>query len=376
MQKLLIVKSLITGFILSLLIFSSALANTNVLKEKPYEGYLSKSFNARSYILGPNDVFSMSVYDSPEFDKQNIKVQPDGKITVTPLGSFYVSGMTIEELQQSAEEKLKFYLKQPKVSIILEKTKPFLVYVSGAVINPGSYELQTDVSGYANAFNSGKLEIQIDRRTPILSNVLVAAGGIAFDADLEHVKIANKFEGSEYEINLFELIENGNNEQDIYLMSGDSIHIPRLPTPFAVDEAKYKKFASSTISPRYVPVKVFGYVNSPGLIKLDPGQSLNLNSAITAAGGYLRDSAYAPKKVFLSRADTSGKLVTKIVDPMENDITIMPNDIIYIPEKTRPLIGKAFDYLGRLISPANNFAGSYNNWALMFKPTRYQVIGK
>ena len=139
---------------------------------------------------------------------------------------------------------------------------------------------------------------------------------------------------------------------------------------------KYKKYASSTFSPKLIPVKVFGYVNRPGLIKLDSSQSLNLSSAIISAGGYLADSAYAPGKVYVSRVDVSGKLVTTVVNPKSNDITLMPNDIVYVPEKVRPLAGKAFDYMTRVFIPANTFASTYNNWALMFDPHRYQVIGK
>lgn len=44
--------------------------------------------------------------------------------------------------------------------------------------------------------------------------------------------------------------------------------------------------------------------------------------------------------------------------------------------KKRPMIGKAFDYLNRIIVPMSNTASSYNNWALMFDPTRCNVIGK
>lgn len=334
--------------------------------------YLSKNFATRKYILGPGDMISISVYDTPEFEQEKVRIQPDGKMVVTPLGSIMVSGLTVDDLEENLKQKYKYYLKDPQITIKLEETRPFIVYISGAVINPGSYELNT-----SNQIRTQtKEDIQVERKTPLLSNVLIAAGGIKYDADLEHVQIKNNLDNSKYEVNLFELLEKGDSDQDIYLMAGDSVMIPQLPSPLAVDEAKYKKFASATFSPKSVPVRVFGFVNNPGLVRLEPSQSLNLNSAITSAGGYLNDSAYAPKKVYISRVDVSGKLSTKAVNPMSNDITLMPNDIVYVPEKSRPLAGKAFDYLGRVLTPVNSFADSYNNWALMFNPTRYQVIGK
>lgn len=161
--------------------------------------------------------------------------------------------------------------------------------------------------------------------------------------------------------------------QDLVLRDGDVVYVPKLKTPLAVSDEVYQKYITSNFSPKFVPVKVFGYVNHPGIIKLENNASISLNSAIMGAGGYLEDAAYAPQKVYLSRPDASGKLVTKVVNPMASDITVMPNDIVYVPEKTRPLIGKSFEALYKIILPFNMFANTYNNAWLMFEPHRYQV---
>ena len=344
---------------------------TNELNNKSKFNLLAgKNFTSKKYILGPNDIISIYVYDSPEFSQEKVHIQPDGKIIIEPLGSLQVSGMTIDDLHDLLVYKYKFYLNDPKVTIKLDQTKPFIVYVTGAVTNPGSYEIETDTAN-ANSNLDAKTEIHVLRKSPLLSNILVAAGGISYDADLEHVKIINSI-NPEMEVNLLDLLEKSDSSQDVYLMSGDVVNIPRLPTPFAVDDEKYKKYASATFSPKSVPVKVFGYVNNPGLIELNPAVSLNLNSAITSAGGYLTDSAYAPKKVYLSRLDGNGKLVTTTINPMNTDITLRPDDIIYVPEKARPLVGKTFDYMMRVVLPANEYASTYNNWALMFNPSRFR----
>ncbi|HBH18783.1 MAG TPA: hypothetical protein DDX14_07600, partial [Cyanobacteria bacterium UBA9579] len=273
---------------------------------------LDQSFTTRKYILGPNDIISISIYNVPEFDQKNIRVQPDGRLIITPLGSLKVTGLTLDELHDLLVQKYSHYLINPQVSINLDESRPFIVYITGAVANPGSYELNTSTNDY-RYIQTTKPEISIERKTPLLSNMLVAAGGINHDADLERVQITNNIDGTKYEVNLLKLLEKGDSAQDIYLMAGDSVHVPQLSTPLAISSEKYKKYASATFSPRTVPVKVFGYVNNPGLIRLDPADSLNLNSAITAAGGYLSDSAYAPNKVYLSRLDSNGKLVTTVV---------------------------------------------------------------
>lgn len=336
---------------------------------------LLKGLITRKYILGPNDIISIRVFDSPEFDQKKIKIQPDGNIIIAPFGVIAVAGLSVDELHSLLHDKLLYYLRNPKLTITLDKTKPFIVYVTGAVLRPGSFELSSDTEKNISKDSNKNTDIFIERKTPLLSNILIAAGGINFDADLEHIKIINKVTKKSIEVNLLKLLE-GDTSQDVYLIAYDTVQVPKLPTPFAVSNKKYKKFASATFSPNKVPVKVLGYVNRPGLIMLDSSRSLNLNSAISSAGGYLLDSAYAPKKVFLSRADSSGKLVVSEINPSSNDLTVMPNDIIYVPEKTRPLIGKAFDHMNRIISPINSTAKTYNNWALMFEPSRYNVIGK
>lgn len=371
--KIIIVLMILSLFIHTAWAEDSSMVDVHLIKSQLE---FNSSDHSRDYVLGPNDIISIFVYDSEEFNQEKMRVQPDGNIILTPLGQVKAAGKTVEELHILLVNKYKKYLKDPQVTIRLDQLRPFVAYIRGQVLNPGGYELNADTSTHQGFVSSDLSLLQVERKSPLLSNLLIAAGGIKFDADLEHIKISNTTNNTELEVNLMDLLDKGDTGQDVYLMAGDVINVPKLPTPLAVSEEKYIKYATSTFSPKYVPVKVFGYVSKPGLIKLDSSASITLNSAIMAAGGYLTDAAYAPKKVYVSRADASGKLVTKTVNPMSNDIVVMPNDIVYVPEKSRPLAGKAFDAMTKFLLPANGIANTYNNWALMFSPTRYQVIGK
>lgn len=337
--------------------------------------HIVANFTGRKYRLGPNDILTVSVYDGPEFSQENLLVQPDGNITLAPFGSIDAAGMTIDELQKDVTQRLKYYLNDPKVTVKLERTKPFQVYVTGGVLRPGAYEMVTDVSRIQMANSGGASPgILMERKLPLLSNVLVAAGGLRYDADLEHVTVRNKFDGSSFEINVLDLIQNGNTEQDLFLIAGDSVEVPSLPTPYAVDDKKYKSMLGSSVFQKDIPVKVYGYVNKPGLYLLDGAQSANLNSAIGQAGGYLAtEASYAPSKVYISRVDGEGRLTTTTVDPRHEDMTLRPNDVVYVPNKAVPRVGKAFDYLTRIVVPFTSIAAGANNWALLFDPTRFNV---
>lgn len=344
------------------------------MASQPLNAHIIANYTGRKYRLGPNDILSVSVYDSPEFSQESMLVQPDGNITLAPFGSINVAGMTIEELQKDLTERLKFYLNKPQVTVKLDHTKPFQVYVAGAVLRPGPYEMLTDISRN-QMVQSTAPGLVLERKLPLLSNILVASGGLRYDADLEHVKIHNKFDGASFEVNLLDLVQNANSDQDLFLIAGDSVEVPVLPTPYAVDEKKYKTMLGSSIFQKDIPVKVYGYVNKPGLLLLDGAQSANLNSAIGAAGGYLAtEASYAPNKVYISRVDANGHMTTTTVDPRHEDMSLRPNDVVYVPNKITPRVGRAFDYLTRVVAPLGAIAAGANSWALLFDPTRFNTI--
>lgn len=331
------------------------------------------NYTGRKYRLGPNDILTLSVYDSPEFSQKDVLVHPDGNITVIPFGQISVAGMTIEELQIDLTERLKHYLNDPQVTVKLEHIKPFQVYVSGGVLRPGAYEMVTDVfrNQMVSNYTPGVL---LERKLPLLSNVLVAAGGLRHDADLEHVKIRNKFDNSVFEVNLLELVQNGDSQQDMFMIAGDTVEVPLLPSQFAVDEKKYKAILGSSIFQKEIPVKVYGYVNKPGLFMLDAAQSANVNSAIGAAGGFLAsDASYSPSKVIVSRVDANGRMANVSIDPRREDMTLHPNDIVYVPSKAVPRVGRAFDYMARIIQPLGTVGNAINSWSLIFDPTRFVI---
>jgi polysaccharide biosynthesis/export protein len=341
--------------------------------EQPLNAHIIANYTGRKYRLGPNDVLGVSVYDSPEFSQEDLLVQPDGNITLAPFGSINVAGMTIDELQKDLTERLKYYLNKPQVTVKLVHTKPFQVYVAGAVLRPGPYEMLTDITRNQMVQNTAP-GLVLERKLPLLSNVLVASGGLRYDADLEHVKIRNKFDGTSFEVNLLDLIQNANSDQDMFLIAGDSVEVPALATPYAVDEKKYKAMLGSSIFQKEIPVKIYGYVNKPGLVLLDGAQSANLNSAIGAAGGYLStEASYSPNKVYISRVDGNGHMTTTTVDPRHEDLNLRPNDVVYVPNKITPRIGNAFDYLARVVAPFSSIGMGANNWALLFDPTRYSL---
>src|SRR5690348_9706682 len=77
----------------------------------------ASSFTSRPYLLGPNDIISITFPMVPELDKEQIRILPDGKVDLPIIGSVNAAGLTTEQLKDEISPKYKDYLKNPRFSI-------------------------------------------------------------------------------------------------------------------------------------------------------------------------------------------------------------------------------------------------------------------
>lgn len=84
-------------------------------------------------------------------------------------------------------------------------------------------------------------------------------------------------------------------------------------------------------------VKVFGSVNSPGVVQFPPEEGLTLSEAISRAGGFSRLAD--KKRVTLSRTDANGQSENRVINADDllkagsGDVALQPDDIINVPER-------------------------------------------
>src|SRR5262245_35095220 len=82
------------------------------------EPTISTPQTTETYVIGPEDVLSIQVWHEPEFTTR-VSVRPDGKIGVPMLNDMQAAGLTTAQLQQQIIERIKMYVKEPLVSVIL-----------------------------------------------------------------------------------------------------------------------------------------------------------------------------------------------------------------------------------------------------------------
>jgi len=93
--------------------------------------------------LGPGDVFTVRVYGEEELSGSH-QVAPDGTIDFPLLGSVDVNGLEPPEVADEVRDLLKdrHLLRDPHVSVYVERYVSKRVSVVGAVANPGTFVLE------------------------------------------------------------------------------------------------------------------------------------------------------------------------------------------------------------------------------------------
>jgi polysaccharide biosynthesis/export protein len=96
--------------------------------------------DAKSYVLGAEDMIFITVWRSPEFSGQHM-IRPDGKITINLVGEVQASGLTPEALGASIKERLRKVLVDPDVSVSVTQVNSRRYFIEGEVLKPGEYKL-------------------------------------------------------------------------------------------------------------------------------------------------------------------------------------------------------------------------------------------
>jgi len=95
-----------------------------------------------TFVIGNDDKLNINVWKDPELTK-TVQVRPDGKISMPLIGELQATGRTPLQLEQEITEKLKTYMAQPDVTVIVEQINSEKFNVLGKVAKPGSYPLTT-----------------------------------------------------------------------------------------------------------------------------------------------------------------------------------------------------------------------------------------
>ncbi|MBN1225224.1 MAG: polysaccharide biosynthesis/export family protein [Candidatus Aminicenantes bacterium] len=256
----------------------------------------SQEESRSDYKIGPKDELEISVTGWDEVSK-TVRVSEDGKINLPYLGTIEVEGLTITQLERKLTELLEQdYIQNPQVTVFISKFLSKIVYVDGAVGNPGTYEL---------------------RGRQYLMQIITQAGGLTPEAGKEIHVIRHHSDGTSdsLKISIDDLYYKVNSDLNIPLEAGDIINVP---------------------FDKVIRVFVMGQVRNPGALEFKSSEMPTLLKAIAAAGGFAERASKGG--VTIKRRDETGKEITikvnanDILKGKKRDIPLQENDVINIPE--------------------------------------------
>jgi polysaccharide export outer membrane protein len=108
---------------------------------KPEAPNTDAAVDPSAYHIGLDDQILISVWREPELS-MSVVVRPDGMITMPLLNDLHVVGLKPIELQQLLIEKLKPFVSEPQVTVIVQGIHSRKVYLVGNVSKQGAFSLE------------------------------------------------------------------------------------------------------------------------------------------------------------------------------------------------------------------------------------------
>ena len=100
------------------------------------------AYGESEYKLGPEDVIEVFVWKEGDLSVPSEVVRPDGKISLPLIGEIQASGKTQAQLEGEISQKLKQFVSEPVVNVIVKEVHSAKVSVLGEVKKPGVYPIK------------------------------------------------------------------------------------------------------------------------------------------------------------------------------------------------------------------------------------------
>ncbi|HJS84788.1 MAG TPA: XrtA/PEP-CTERM system exopolysaccharide export protein [Acetobacteraceae bacterium] len=172
----------------------------------------AQSHPNEEYVIGSGDVISVFIYHAPELSEPEVPVRPDGRISVPLVQDITASGKTANQLSREIESRLKKYVRDPNVTVIV---RSFV----------GPLERQIKVIGEATEPEAIPYR---DRMT--LLDVMIATKGLTKFAAGNRAIVVRRTAPAEEKVihvRLADLIKDGDISQNIAMQPGDTLIIPQ-----------------------------------------------------------------------------------------------------------------------------------------------------
>jgi polysaccharide export outer membrane protein len=158
-----------------------------------------------AYVIGGNDELTITVWREPTLSGTFL-VRPDGMISIPLVGDVQAAGLTPLHLADQITAKLKKYVQDPNVSVVVAQIHSKIVYMIGEVGKTGPVAMTPDMT---------------------LLEAISSAGGLTEFANKKKIYILRDEGGKRQRIPVhYKEALAGNLSLDLPLKPGDTIVVP------------------------------------------------------------------------------------------------------------------------------------------------------
>lgn len=160
-----------------------------------------------TFVIGNDDVLAINVWKEPDVSRA-IPVRSDGKISLPLVGELQAAGRTPLQLEQEIADKLKAYIGEPEVTVIVQQINSQKFNILGQVGHPGSYPIASAAT--------------------VLDAIAVAGGFRDFAKQKSIYILRQNADGTQTRLpfNYKDVVKGRNTEQNIKLQPQDTIVVP------------------------------------------------------------------------------------------------------------------------------------------------------
>ena len=175
--------------------------------EQPAQSPDVSTAHDSTFVIGNDDVLAINVWKEPDVSR-SVPVRSDGKISLPLVGEVQAAGQTPLKLEQEIAARLKSYVSEPEVTVIVQQINSQKFNILGQVTRPGSYPIA----------NAGT----------VLDAIAVAGGFRDFAKQKSIYILRQSADGTQTRIpfNYKDVVKGKNPDQNIKLQARDTIVVP------------------------------------------------------------------------------------------------------------------------------------------------------
>jgi polysaccharide export outer membrane protein len=159
------------------------------------------------YVIGNDDLLNVNVWKEPDISR-SVPVRSDGNISLPLVGEVLAAGRTPHQLEAEIASKLKNYISEPEVTVIVQESKSQKFNILGMVTKPGEYPLTNSMT--------------------VLDAIALAGGFRDFAKQKSIYVLRENADGtkSHLDFNYKDVVKGKNSAQNVRLQPRDTIVIP------------------------------------------------------------------------------------------------------------------------------------------------------